>query len=148
MSEIRNQINSDIKEAMKAKDIDKRDALRLLSSAFKQIEVDERKELTDSDVITIIGKKIKQAQDSITQYKDAGRDDLATQEEKEVAYFMAYMPKQLSEAELETEIRSIIEAVGATSMKDMGKIMGTASKKLAGVTDGKSINNMVKKLLG
>lgn len=147
MSEIRNQINNDIKEAMKAKDIEKRDALRLLSSAFKQIEVDERKELNDADVIAIIGKKVKQAQDSISQYKDAGRDDLAAQEEKEVSYFMTYMPKQLSESELETEIKSIIEAVGATSMKDMGKIMGTASKKLAGVADGKSINVMVKKLL-
>ena len=148
MSEIRDKINTDIKEAMKAKDVEKRDALRLLSSAFKQIEVDERKELNDTDVIAIIGKKVKQAQDSIAQYKEAGRDDLAAQEETEVAYFMAYMPKQLSEAELEAEVAAIIAEVGAQTMKDMGKVMGSASKKLAGVTDGKAINAMVKKLLG
>ena len=148
MSEIRAQINNDIKEAMKAKDVPKRDALRLLSSAFKQIEVDERKELTDTDVIAIIGKKVKQGQDSITQYKEAGRDDLVAIEESELSYFMNYMPKQLSAEELEVEVAAIIKEVGAESVKDMGKVMGVASKKLAGITDGKAINGAVKKLLG
>jgi len=147
MSDIRAQINTEIKEAMKAKDVPKRDALRLLSSAFKQIEVDERKELNDADVIAIIGKKVKQGQDSIAQYKDAGRDDLASIEETELSYFMNYMPKQLTSEELEVEVAGIIKQVGAESMKDMGKVMGVASKKLAGITDGKAINEMVKKLL-
>ena len=148
MSEIRTKINNEIKEAMKSKDVPKRDALRLLSSAFKQIEVDERKELNDADVIAIISKKVKQGQDSVSQYKEAGRDDLVSIEEVELAYFMEYMPKQLTAEELETEIAAIIAQVGAQTMKDMGKVMGVASKKLAGTTDGKSINEMVKKLLG
>ena len=148
MSEIRTKINNEIKEAMKSKDVPKRDALRLLSSAFKQIEVDERKELNDADVIAIISKKVKQGQDSVSQYKEAGRDDLVAIEEVELAYFMEYMPKQLTAEELETEITAIIAQVGAQTMKDMGKVMGVASKKLAGTTDGKSINEMVKKLLG
>jgi len=147
MSDIRTQINTDIKEAMKAKDVPKRDALRLLSSAFKQIEVDERKELNDNDVIAIITKKVKQGQDSIAQYKEAGRDDLVAIEEGELSYFMNYMPKQLTPDELETEVAAIIAEVGANSMKDMGKVMGVASKKLTGKIDGKSINEMVKKLL-
>ena len=148
MSEIRTKINNEIKEAMKSKDVQKRDALRLLSSAFKQIEVDERKELNDADVIAIISKKVKQGQDSVSQYKEAGRDDLVAIEEVELAYFMEYMPKQLTAEELETEISAIIAQVGAQTMKDMGKVMGVASKKLAGTTDGKAINAMVKKLLG
>jgi uncharacterized protein len=147
MSDIRNKINTEIKEAMKSKDIAKRDALRLLSSAFKQIEVDERKELTDTDIIAIIGKKVKQGQDSLSQYKEAGRDDLAEIEERELSYFMEYMPKQLSESELESAVSAIIAEVGAQSMKDMGKVMGVASKKLTGTADGKAINVMVKKLL-
>lgn len=147
MSDIKTKINDAIKEAMKTKDTAKRDALRLLSSAFKQIEVDERKELTDSDIIAIISKKVKQGQDSMAQYKEAGREDLAEIEERELSYFMEYMPKQLTNEELQTEVAAIITQVGAESMKDMGKVMGVASKKLAGKTDGKAINEMVKKLL-
>lgn len=144
---MKEQINKDLKEAMKAKDTQKRDALRLLNSAFKQIEVDERKELTDEDVIKIIQKQVKQRNDSIEQYKEAGRDDLVAKEQLEIDYYKAYLPAQLSDEELENALKEIISQVGATSMKDMGKVMGTATKQLSGKADGKRINQTVKKLL-
>ena len=144
---LRETINNDLKEAMKAKDTQKRDALRLLTSAFKQIEVDERKELSDEDVIKIIQKQVKSRNDSIEQYKKAGRDDLVEIEQREINYFIPYLPKQLSDEELTKEVQTIIEQVGATSMKDMGKVMGAASKALAGKADGKRINECVKTLL-
>ncbi|MFT7860560.1 MAG: GatB/YqeY domain-containing protein [Sulfurimonas sp.] len=144
---LRETINQDLKEAMKAKDVKKRDALRLLTSAFKQIEVDERKELNDDDVIKIIQKQIKSRNDSAAQYKDAGREDLMDKELEEITYYEPYLPKQLSDDELSEALKTIIANVGATSMKDMGKVMGAASKELAGKADGKRINECVKTLL-
>ena len=144
---LKEQINNDIKTAMKAKDTERRDALRLLSSAMKQIEVDERKELTDDDVIAVIQKQIKQRNDAAAQYKDAGRDELYDKEMAEIAVFETYLPAQLDDAELESAVKAIIEKTGASSMKDMGKVMGAASKELAGQADGKRISGCVKQLL-
>ncbi len=145
---LRETINQDVKNAMKAKDNKKRDALRLLTSAFKQIEVDERKELSDDDVIKIIQKQVKSRNDAVVQYKEAGREDLMQIELDEIAYYEPYLPKQLSDDELENALKDIIAKIGASSMKDMGKVMGMASKELAGRADGKRINECVKKLLG
>ena len=144
---LRETVNLDVKNAMKAKETKKRDALRLLTSAFKQIEVDERKELTDDDVIKIIQKQVKTRNDAATQYKDAGREDLMQIELDEIAIYEPYLPAQLSDDELESSIKEIISKVGASTMKDMGKVMGMASKELAGKADGKRINESVKKLL-
>ena len=144
---LREQINNDIKTAMKEKNNAVRDALRLLSSAMKQIEVDERKELTDEDVTKIIQKQVKQRNDAMTQYKDAGREDLYAQEAAEAAIFEAYLPQQLSDDELENALRIIITEVGAVSLRDIGKIMGAASKTLSASADGKRINECAKKLL-
>ena len=144
---LKDQIKNDIKEAMKAKETEKRDALRLLASAMKQIEVDERKELNDDDVIKIIQKQIKQRNDAATQYKDAGRDDLLAKELSEIAVYEVYLPKQLDDDELEATIKAIITDTGAESMKDMGKVMGAASAELAGKADGKRISSCVKQLL-
>ncbi len=144
---LRETVNQDVKVAMKAKDAKKRDALRLLTSAFKQIEVDERKELSDDDVIKIIQTQIKRRNDAATQYKDAGRDDLMQQELDEISYYEVYLPTQLTDEELENELKAIVEKVGATSPKDMGKVMGMASKELAGRADGKRISTCVKALL-
>ena len=146
--DLKDQIRDDIKEAMKAKDIQRRDALRLLSSAMKQIEVDERKELSDGDVIAIIQKQIKQRNDAAAQYKAAGRDDLYDKEVAEIAVFETYLPAQLDDAELEAAVKALIEKTGATNMKEMGKVMGLASKELAGQADGKRISECVKALLG
>lgn len=144
---LKEQINNDIKTAMKEKEVVKRDALRLLSSAMKQIEVDERKELRDEDIIKIIQKQVKQRNDSMTQYKEAGRDDLYDIEAAEAAIFETYLPKQLSDEELQAAIRTIITEVNAVSLKDIGKIMGAASKSIGALADGKRINECAKKLL-
>jgi len=144
---LRETINQDIKNAMKAKETKKRDALRLLTSAFKQIEVDERKELSDDDVIKIIQKEVKKRDDSATQYRDASRDDLLQIELSEISFYNVYLPAQLSDDELSSAVKEIISKVGATTMKDMGKVMGMASKELAGKADGKRINVCVKSLL-
>ena len=144
---LRETINLDIKNAMKAKETKKRDALRLLTSAFKQIEVDERRELSDEDIIKIIQKQVKSRNDAATQYKDAGRDDLLQIELDEIAFYEPYLPAQLSDDELSEAVKNIISKVGATTMKDMGKVMGMASKELAGKADGKRINECVKELL-
>jgi len=144
---LRETINQDVKEAMKAKETKKRDALRLLTSAFKQIEVDERKELTDEDIIKIITSQVKRRNDAASQYKEAGRDDLMQIELDEIAFYEVYLPAQLSDEELSSALKEIITKVGATTMKDMGKVMGMASKELAGKADGKRINECVKTLL-
>lgn len=145
---LKDQIKNDIKEAMKNKEVERRDALRLLSSAMKQIEVDERIELDDDAVIKIIQKQLKQRQDAMEQYKSAGRDDLYDKEAAEVAIFETYLPTQLSDAELEEAIKTIIAQTGAESMKDMGKVMGAAKSSVGAQADGKRINECVKKLLG
>jgi uncharacterized protein YqeY len=143
---LKDKINQDVKEAMKAKDVVKRDTLRLLTSAMKQVEVDERRELSDDDVLKLIQKQIKQRNESITQYKEAGRDDLVEAESKELEIFKEYMPKQLSDDELLVALKDIIAEVGATSIKDMGRIMGVATKKLSSSADGKRINETIKKI--
>lgn len=148
MTTLRETINQDVKEAMKAKETKKRDALRLLTSAFKQIEVDERKELNDEDVIKIITQQVKRRNDAAAQYKDAGRDDLMQIELDEIAFYEVYLPAQMSDEELTSALTEIVQKVGATTMKDMGKVMGIASKELAGKADGKRINECVKAILG
>ena len=144
---LRETINQHVKEAMKAKDTKKRDALRLLTSAFKQIEVDERKELSDDDIIKIIQTQVKRRNDAATQYKDAGREDLMQIELDEISFYEPYLPAQLSDDALTEALKTIIGTVGASSMKDMGKVMGLASKELAGKADGKRINECIKALL-
>ena len=145
---LKERLNRDLKEAMKAKDTFRRDTIRFLMSAIKQVEVDTRKELSDEDIVKIIQKSLKQRQEAAKQYKEGGREDLYEKEMKEAAILEEYLPKQLSDEELESELKAIIAEVGATSMKDMGKVMGAATKKLAGRADGRRINEMAKKLLG
>jgi hypothetical protein len=145
---LKEQLKEDLKTAMRDKDVVKRDSIRAINTMIKQIEVDERKDLNDEDVIKLIQKGIKQREESISQYKAASRDDLVEQEQAQVDVFMLYLPAQVSDVELETGMKEIIAEVGATSMKDIGKVMGNATKRFAGVADGKRINEMVKKLLG
>ncbi|MDT8338867.1 MAG: GatB/YqeY domain-containing protein [Sulfurimonas sp.] len=144
---LRDKVNQDIKDAMKAKDNKKRDALRLLSSAFKQVEVDERRELSDDDIIKIIQSQVKRRDDAATQYRDAGREDLMQKELDEIACYKEYLPAQLSDSELQEALKEIIAKVGATTIKDIGKVMGAASKELSGKADGKRINECAKTLL-
>jgi len=145
---LKEQLKDDLKIAMRAKDINKRDCIRAINTMIKQIEVDERKELSNEDIIKLIQRGIKQREEAISQYKEASRDDLVQKEQDQVNVFKEYLPKQASDEELEAGMKEIIAQVGATSMKDMGKVMGQATKKFAGIADGKRINEMTKKLLG
>jgi len=145
---LKEQLKEDLKVAMRAKEIVKRDCIRAINTMIKQIEVDERKELNDEDIIKLIQRGIKQREEAISQYKDASRDDLVQKEQEQVDVFTEYLPQQVSDEELEIGMKEIIAQVEATSMKDMGKVMGQATKKFAGVADGKRINEMTKKLLG
>ena len=144
---LKEKLNEDLKQAMRDKEVVKRDSIRAINTMIKQVEVDERRVLDDAEVIKLVQRGIKQREEAISQYSAASRDDLVQKEQEQVDVFMLYLPKQLSNEELENGMKEIISEVGATSLKDMGKVMGAASKKFAGVADGKRINEMVKKLL-
>lgn len=138
------RINDDMKAAMRGGDAPRRDALRLLLAALKQREVDERKELTDADVVSIIEKMIKQRRESIVQFEKGGRADLAKNEQFEVGILQAYMPQALSDAEIDAAVAEVIAAAGAKAPSDMGKVMGVLKGKLAGRADMSKISAMVK----
>ena len=138
------QIQEDIKAAMKAKDSVAMNAVRAV--LFKTAEGGSR-EVTDEDVLKMIRKLVKQRRESAEQYVAAGRKELADNELAEAAVIEKYLPKQLSEAEVEAKVKEIIAALGATSLKEMGKVMGAANAALAGQADGKTISGIVRKLL-
>jgi len=144
---LKEQIKADIKEAMRAKDSTRRDTLRNLSAAIKQIEVDERKELTNSEVEAILTKYAKQREDALAQFKEAGREDLVAKEEAELKIVKSYLPEPLTDEELKKLVEEIVKEVGATSMKDMGKIMGAVKSKVGSRADGSKVNKIVKEIL-
>lgn len=121
---LKEQIKSDIKDAMRAKEIVKRDTLRNIQAGIKQIEVDERRDVTDVDVEAILMKYLKQREDAKAQFEGAGREDLVAKEEEEIAVVKTYLPEPMDDAELESVLKEVIASVGAQSMKDMGKVMG------------------------
>ncbi len=141
---LRQQINDDMKAAMRAKEAARLSAIRLLLAAIKQREVDERIELTDADVVTIIEKMNKQRRDSISQYEAAGRQDLADVEKFEMSVLAVYMPQQLSEDEVVSAVTEAIVAVGAVGPQDMGKVMGWLKPKLAGLADMSKVSALIK----
>jgi len=141
---LREQLNEDIKTAMKAREQERLAALRLMLSAVKQREIDERVRLDDSGVIGVVEKMIKQRKDSISQYEKAQRQDLADKEKYEISVIEAYLPRQLSAAELEAVIAEAIAATGAKGAADMGKVMGVVKPKLAGRADMGKVSGIVK----
>lgn len=143
------QIQEDIKTAMKAKDAVATAATRAIKGEILLFKTSEggSKEVTDGDILKMIQKLIKQRKESAEQFTAAGRQELADNELAEAAVMEKYLPKQLSEAEAEEKIKAIIAEVGATSIKDMGKVMGAANKALAGQSDGRTISTVVKRLL-
>ncbi len=141
---LKQQITDDMKAAMRAKETARLGAIRLLLAAMKQREVDERIELTDADVVSIIEKMLKQRRDSISQYKAANRQDLVDVEEFEVSILQTYMPQQLSEAEVVAAIAEAIAATGAAGPQDMGKVMGVVKPKLAGRADMGKVSGLIK----
>ena len=145
------QIQEDIKAAMKAKDTVAMNAVRAIKGEILLFKTSTSeggaKEVTDGDILKMIQKLVKQRKEAAEQYVAAGRQELADNELAEAAVMEKYLPKQLSEAEVEAKIKDIIAEVGATSIKDMGKVMGAANKALAGLSDGRTISTIVKKLL-
>lgn len=141
---LREQINDDLKAAMRGGDAARRDTIRLLLAALKQREVDERKVLTDADVLGIIEKMIKQRRDSITQFEQGGRQDLADREKQELALLQAYMPQALGESEITAAVTAAIAETGAAGPADMGKVMAVLKPKLAGRADMSKVSATVK----
>ena len=143
------QIQEDIKAAMKAKDAVATAATRAIKGEILLFRTSEggSKEVTDGDVLKMIQKLIKQRKEAAEQFVAAGRQELADNELAEAAVMEKYLPKQLSEAEVEEKVKAIIAETGATSIKDMGKVMGAANKALAGQSDGRTISTVVKRLL-
>ncbi len=143
------RLQADMVAAMKAKETVKLASLRAIKAAIMLAKTAEGAtgEVSDQEIVKIIQKLVKQRKESAQQYTDAGRPELAENELAEAAAMEVYLPKQLSEAELETELGKIIAEVGATTPQEMGKVMGVATKKLAGLADGRAISTMVKKLL-
>lgn len=138
------RITDDMKTAMRAKDAARLGTIRLLLAAIKQKEVDERVELDDAAVSSIVEKLIKQRKDSISQFQAAGRDDLVVAEQAELAVLQAYLPEQLSAAEVEAAVVAAIAEAGATSPKDMGKVMGLLKPRLAGRADMGQVSALIK----
>ncbi len=147
MSGLKEKLKSDLKAAMIAKENFKRDTIRFLMAAIKQVEVDERIEMDDAGITKLIQKSLKQREDAASQFKAASRDDLYDKEMREAAILKAYMPKQLSQEALKSIITATIAKVGATSMKDMGKVMKLVNDEVGSQADGKTISNLVKELL-
>ena len=146
---LREQINEDMKAAMKAREADRLGAVRLLLAAVKQREIDERITLDDAGVIAVIEKMVKQRKDSISQYEKAARQDLADKEKFEIGILEAYLPQQLCAAEVDAIIGDAIAASGAKSPADMGKVMALVKPKLAGRADMGKVSGLVKgKLTG
>ncbi|EAK3007270.1 TPA: GatB/YqeY domain-containing protein [Campylobacter coli] len=144
---LKEQILNDIKEAMKQKDDFKRDTLRTLNAAFKQVEVDERIELSDERILKIIASEIKKRKDAIELYSKGGREDLAQKEQKEIALFESYLPQQLSDEELQAALKEMIANLGVSSLKDQGLVMKEAKVKFGARVDGKRLNVTLRELL-
>jgi uncharacterized protein YqeY len=141
---LKQRIDSDMKDAMRAKDKERLGTVRLILAAIKQREVDERIALDDTQVLAVLEKMVKQRRDSISQFEAAGRTDLADKEKSELTLIQTYMPAQLSEAEIDTIIDQAIAASGATSAKDMGKVMGPLKAQLQGRADMGAVSARLK----
>ncbi|MDX1513011.1 MAG: GatB/YqeY domain-containing protein [Gammaproteobacteria bacterium] len=146
--DLKTRIQDDVKTAMRARDRARLGTLRLIMAAIKQKEVDDRSTLDDGAVLNVLEKMVKQRRDSIEQYTNAGRQELADQEAFEIQVIQGYMPAQLSESELEQMIDEVIEETGASSMKDMGRVMGTLKPRIQGRADMGAASQRVKTRLG
>ncbi|WP_028202977.1 GatB/YqeY domain-containing protein [Paraburkholderia nodosa] len=144
---LKDQINDDMKTAMRARESERLATIRLLLAAIKQREVDERVTLDDAGITAVIDKMIKQRKDSISQFEAAGRTDLVDKEAAELTILAAYMPAQLSDAEIAAEVQAAVAQVGAAGPQDMGKVMGVLKPKLAGRADMTAVSGLVKAAL-
>ena len=141
---LKGQIQDDIKDAMRARDKDRLKVLRLMLAAIKQVEIDQRIELDEAAVLGVLNKMVKQGRDSVSQFNDGGRGDLAAIEIAEIAVLESYLPEQMSDAELDDLIEQAIAASGAESLRDMGKVMGQVKAKATGRADMSAVSARVK----
>jgi uncharacterized protein YqeY len=144
---LKDRINDDMKAAMRARETERLGTIRLLLAAIKQREVDERIVLDDAAITAVIDKMIKQRKDSIGQFEAAGRTDLVEKESAELTILSAYMPEQLSDAEIAAEVQAAVAQTGAAGPQDMGKVMGVLKPKLAGRADMTAVSGLVKAAL-
>lgn len=145
---LKEKIKDDIKQAMRDKNESRLTTLRMLSAAIQRREVDERIQLDDAQVLSVIEKLVKQGRESIEQYVKGGRQELADKESGEIVIFQAYLPQQLGDAEIDSLIAEAIAATGANSIKDMGKVMGLLKPKLQGRADMGQVGGKIKAKLG
>lgn len=144
---LKEKLLNDLKEAMKEKDLIRKNTVQLIRSAILQIEKDKGIEVTDEQIIDIIAKESKKRKDAKADFEKSGREDLIAQNNAEIEILAGYLPKQLSLEEIENIVKEVIQKLGATSMKDMGTVMKTAKEQIGAAADGKTISDVVKKLL-
>jgi len=145
---LKERITEDMKSAMRAKEAERLGTIRMLQAAIKQREVDERITLDDAQILSVIEKMVKTRKESVEQFKTAGRDDLVAKEVSEITQLQAYLPTQLSQAELDALIASAIASTGATSIKDMGKVVAAVKQQAAGRADMGAVSAQIKAKLG
>ena len=145
---LKERIREDLKKAMKEKDEVKVRTLRMMIAAIRNLEVEKMKEASDEDVLTALQREAKKRREAIEKYEEAGREDLAEEERRELQVIESYLPEQMSEEEIEELAKKVIEQVGASSPKDLGKVMKEIMPKVKGRADGKLVNSIVRRLLG
>ena len=148
MPSLKERIQEDVKDAMRARDRDRLAAIRLITAAIKQREVDERIELDDAQVTAVLDKMAKQRRESIAQFEKAGRDDLIARENAELDIIRGYLPEELTEDELQSIVDEALEQTGASTVRDMGKVMGLLNPRLQGRADMAAVSAMIKARLG
>ena len=145
---LKEKLLEDLKESMKEKNTVRKNVVQMVRAAILQVEKDKHIEVDDDKIVEIIAKEAKKRKDSLEDYQKSGREDLIEQINKEIEILNEYLPKQLTQEELEQKLKEIITEVGATSIKDIGIVMKTAKEKIGATADGKAINEAAKKILG
>ena len=144
---LKEKLMEDLKEAMKEKQVLRKNVVQMIRAAILQVEKDKQIELDDNQILEIIAKESKKRKDSLSDYEKSGRQELIAQVNEEIQIISEYLPKQLTKEEILENVKQIINEVGATSIKDMGKVMKAAKEKMGATADGKTINEAVKELL-
>lgn len=145
---LKEKLLEDLKNSMKEKNVLHKNVIQMVRAAILQVEKDKNITVSDEQIIQIMAKEVKTRKDSLEDYQKGGRQDLVDQTKQEIQIIEEYLPKQLSKEELKAKVQEVIQETGATSMKDMGKVMKAAKEKIGAASDGKSINEVVKELLG
>ena len=144
---LKDKLLEDLKNSMKEKNVIRKNVIQMVRAAILQVEKDKKVELSDEDIINIMAKEAKKRKDSLEDYKKSNRQDLIEQIEEEIHIIEEYLPKQLSKEEIAEIVKEVIKEVGATSIKDMGKVMKSAKEKIGAASDGKTINEVVREML-